>query len=396
MLNPKLRKSLLVACILSLAAILIVCQPITLPTDLDFSQLYISLQRAYEGKALYHLDEDLIEYNSRQNDMRGAFPFPGPPWYIALLLPLGMLSPEKAAFAWALINVVLLSFTVALTSPSYSIRTLGSVITIALLAAPVQGHLIVGQFSLITGFGIALTTWAFIRNRHALVAVGLALTTLRPHIGLPFVLAFLFWTALRARSSFIKQAPLFLSLFVLLIAASLLIDSKSITSYPTYLTILNSLPVNKLCDTCSSIPIFATSQEHFSEYGIWPLRFALSLSFNCILIAPLMLVPMSVPLFISSTVFAILLAAPYLRNYDYVLLIPPILITIHSARQLASKAAQRKVYGLLFCTVVIAGLFPYLTDRISQGGYLWLSPLIGYVATTLVIKEQRESLPSTI
>jgi len=328
--------------------------------------------------------------------MRGAFPFPGPPWYIALLLPLGMLSPEKAAFAWALINVGLLCFTVALTSPSQSIKTLGLVITIALLAAPVQGHLIVGQFSLITGFGIALTTWASIRHRHALVAVGLALTTLRPHIGLPFVLAFLLWTALRVRSSFIKQAPLFLSLFLLLIAASLLIDSKSLTSYPTYLTILNSLPVNKLCDTCSSIPIFATSQEPLLGYGIWTLRFALSLLFNCILIAPLMLVPMSAPLFISSTVFAILLAAPYLRNYDYVLLIPPILITTHSARQLASKATQRKVYGLIFFTVVIAGLFPYMTDRISQGNYLWLSPLIGYVATTLVIKEQRESLPSTI
>lgn len=387
MTNSNIQKILALTCILVLGGLLIILEPVSLPATLDFSQLYLSLQRANDGRALYHLDNELIEYNSQHSEIRGAFPFAGPPWYIALFLPLGYLSPEKAAFTWAILNVLFLSLTVALINSRYSTRGLGIFITIALLAAPVQGHLIVGQFSMIVGLGIALTIWASRQDRHALVAVGLALTTLRPHLGIPFVAAFLMWSLLESRSRFFKRGILFLALSALLITASLWLDSTSITSYPGYLTTLNSLAVNKVCDTCSSIPIFATYQQTIAGQDVWRVRFVLSVVFGAILIAPLLTVRTNAALFASSTVFAILLAAPYLRNYDYVLLIPALLVSLQSTPQLKSGSVRRNVYSLIFLASVVAGVLPYLTDRSSQGSYLWLSPLFGYMASALLIKE---------
>ena len=96
---------------------------------------------------------------------------------------------------------------------------------------------------------------------------------------------------------------------------------------------------------------------------------------------PLVIVGLSAPLFISATVFAILLSAPYLRNYDYVLLIPPLLITAQSTVHISSPSTRRIIWGLLALASLIAGGLPYLTDRVGQGRYLWVAPLLGYVAT---------------
>ena len=387
MTNTHIQKSLALAFTLIIGVILILSEPISLPTGLDFSQLYVSLQRASEGKALYQIDAYLIDYNAQHSEMRGAFPFAGPPWYLALFLPLGYLSPEKAALGWAILNVAFLGATIALACASFSMRSLGLIIATALLAAPVQGHLIVGQFSLIVGLGIALTIWGSIHHYHTIVAVGLALTTLRPHLGFPFVAAFLLWTLIGSRSLFFKHATRFLALFGAFLVASLCVDSSSLASYPNYLATLNSLAVNKVCDTCSSIPIFATYQQTLPGHDVWRVRFALSLVFGAILITPLLLMRSNAPLFISSTVFGVLLAAPYLRNYDYVLVIPALLVTAQQALRVESTHVRMKVLGLVFLATIIVGVLPYLTSRSNQGSYLWLSPLMGYMASALLSRE---------
>jgi hypothetical protein len=310
MTNAHIQKGLALAFTLILGVILILCEPISLPTSRDFSQLYVSLQRAYEGKALYQIDAYLIDYNEQLSEMRGAFPFAGPLWHLALFLPLGSLSPEKAALAWAILNVSFFSVTIALTCASCSVRSLGLIIATALLAAPVQGHLIVGKFSPIVGLGIALTIWASIHHYHSIVAVGLAPTTLRPHLSFPFVAVFLLWTLIGPRSLFFKQATLFVAFFGAFLVASLRIDSSSLASYPNYVATINTLAVNKVCDTCLSIPIFATYQQILPGHDVSRVRFALSVVFGAILITPLLLMRSSAPLFICSTVFGVLLAAP--------------------------------------------------------------------------------------
>jgi hypothetical protein len=253
-----------------------------------------------------------------------------------------------------------------------------------LLAAPVEGHLIVGQFTIIVGLGISLTLWGSIHHRPALVAVGLVLTTLKPHIGLPFVTAFLLWSVRGAPTLVMKQAGLFVALLVVLLLASLAMDPHSLSMYPGYLTTLNSLSVNKVCDTCSSIPTFVTDVWRLARGDVWRVRFVTSILLGAILIGPLLMLRLSAPLFVSATVFAILLSAPYLRNYDYVLLIPPLLITAQQASRVSSPLTRRMIWSLLALGTFIAGVLPYLTDRVSQGRYLWVAPLVGYVATMVL------------
>ncbi len=332
---------------------------------------------------LYQLDDDIYP-NSRGSYLQGAFPFPGPPWYLVVFLPLGLLFLGKAALSWALLNVGFLSLTVALTCRGLSARAVALITSIALLAAPVQGHLIVGQFSLIVGLGIALTLWASTHHRPSLVAVGLILTTLKPHIGVPFVVAFFLWSVRGAPTGVMRQAGLFVGFLVVLLLASLAIDPHSLSMYPGYLVTLNSLPVNKVCDTCSSIPTFATDIWSVASGDIWRVRFVMSSLLWAILIMPLVIVGLSAPLFISATVFAILLSAPYLRNYDYVLLIPPLLITAQSTVHISSPSTRRIIWGLLALAILIAGGLPYLTDRVGQGRYLCVAPLLGYVATIVL------------
>jgi len=369
---------------LILGALIVICEPVSLPTTMDFSQLYEGLARAYGGKMLYQLEGELIDPSSRGDELRGAFPFPGPPWYLVVLFPLGLLSLEKAALSWALLNVGFLSLMVALTCRGLSAKALALLTSMTLLAAPVQGHLIVGQFSLIVGLGIALTLWASTHHRPALVAVGLILTTLKPHIGLPLVAAFFLWSVRGAPTGVMRQAGLFVGFLVVLLLASLAIDPHSLSMYPGYLVTLNSLPVNKVCDTCSSIPIFVTDLWHLDGGDVWRVRFVTSILLGALLIGPLLMLGLSAPLFISATVFAILLSAPYLRNYDYVLLIPPLLITAQSTIHISSPSTRRIIWGLLALAILIAGGLPYLTDRVGQGRYLWVAPLLGYVATIVL------------
>jgi hypothetical protein len=181
-----------------------------------------------------------------------------------------------------------------------------------------------------------------------------------------------------------KQAGLFVGFLVVLLLASLAIDPHSLSMYPGYLITLNSLPVNKVCDTCSSIPIFVTDLWHLDGGDVWRVRFVTSILLGALLIGPLLMLGLSAPLFISATVFAILLSAPYLRNYDYVLLIPPLLITAQSASQVTSSLIRRMTWGLLTLATLIAGVLPYFTDRVAQGRYLWVAPLLGYVATMVL------------
>ena len=124
MLSPVIQKCFVGTLTLALGLSLMVWEPVSFPTTLDFSQLYVSLERAYDGGALYRLDRALDAPTSGGGELQGAFPFAGPPWYLALLLPLGVLSPQKAAFAWALLNVGFLFLTVALIYQRSSARAI--------------------------------------------------------------------------------------------------------------------------------------------------------------------------------------------------------------------------------------------------------------------------------
>lgn len=79
MLSPVIQKCFVGTLTLALGLSLMVWEPVSFPTTLDFSQLYVSLERAYDGGALYRLDRALDAATSGDGELQGAFPFAGPP-----------------------------------------------------------------------------------------------------------------------------------------------------------------------------------------------------------------------------------------------------------------------------------------------------------------------------
>jgi len=382
-------------CVLSLSAALVFIEPVSVPHDLDFSPLWLSVTRAYKGEGLYTLNPELLDYHATRADLRGEIPFPGPPWYVALLLPLGLLSPTKAALTWALLNIGFLCCSVALVSRGHSILSLGILCVLSLISAPAQGHLVVGQFTILAGFGFALVVLASRRDSHLLAAIGMVLATFRPHFGVPFMALALVKAAQASRHSFLIRLSWCLGLFVALAVLALLIDSTSITAYAPYLRALNSLPVNKLCDTCSSFPIVALRPWQSELEWIWAARFTLSVVCWLLLGIPLLLSAASLEVVLSGAMFVALLAAPYARNYDYVLLIPPLIAIWRAASGVMARSDRLVARGLVLSAAVVAGVGPYFTERAPQSNYLWLAPCLGYFATLMLTKAgvNHESAP---
>jgi len=379
----------LMLCITCLGVELAYLQPSTVPDALDFGQLYRSIERAYQGQTLYSLAPALVESNSLISELRGDLPFPGPPWYTALFLPLGLLSSAQAALAWALINIGLVCSTVALVSRPLAPVSLGLVSLMALVSAPVQGHLVVGQFTVIIGFGFALTTWASRLGKPMFTSLGLILTTFKPHLGAPFMLVALATTGKSSLRQLISVVSWSILLFVLLALLALLIDPISLTSYLPYLQKLNSLPVNKVCDTCSSLPIVALRPWQDQLEQLWTARFILTGLCWLALTTPLLIGKTSTAVVLSGAMYIALLAAPYARNYDYVLLVAPILLSWREASHQLTGRELHIVRGLLVASATLAGIVPYLTERSLHSSYLWLAPVIGYISTTIIARGSR-------
>jgi hypothetical protein len=378
-------------CAICIGAVVVSLEPITLPSDLDFGPLYRSIQQLDRGEGMYALKAGAVESQMGREDLRGEFPFPGPPWYVAILLPLGFLSPSKAALAWALLNIGLLFGTIVLASRSSSVVSLGVLSMLTLVSAPVQGHLVVGQFSILAGFGYALTAWGARFDRHVCMAMGLVLGTFRPHLGVPFLVVALVRSFQSSRRTFLIRAGWCLVSFAVLLLLALVVDPTSISMYPNYLKTLNGLAVNKVCDTCSSVPIVALRPWQSSLNDLWMARFLLGGMCWVVLVIPLLARGVSGELFLSGAMFVSLLAAPYVRNYDYVLLVPPLIIAWWEARWARPYWGRTIAFSLLLCAILLAGVGPYATGRTLQSNYLWLAPCMGYCAILLLKRGKQTS-----
>lgn len=377
-------------CVIAFVGALVCLEPVVVPSDLDFGPLYRSIQRVYEGQEIYHVSPELVERNSTSVDLRGEFSFPGPPWYVALMLPLGLLSASKAALCWALLNIAFLCGAIALVCRASSPVSLGVLCVLTLVSAPVQGHLVVGQCTMLAGFGFALAIWGVRSERHLATATGLVLSTFRPHLGVPFLMVALVHCARVSWRVFLIHVLWCLGLLIILTSLALSIDPSSILSYLPYVQTLNSLPVNKVCDTCSSIPVLAIRPWQSDLENLWTIRFAVSGVCWVLLGIPLALSAASSEVVLAGAMFLSLVGAPYVRNYDYVLLVPPLILTWQGALRARLGWARDITRGLVVCAALLVGIGPYATDRALQSNYLWLAPCLGYLAILILMGDERD------
>src|SRR5512139_1055867 len=174
---------LLILIILAIAVYL----PIPLDPYLDFQVLHRADSGILHGIPLY----DQAAQAQRVADELGVsvdkvlvLPFPYPPWYAVFTLPLALLSIQVAVRMWFLLNIAMLLASVWLLTDGWEPRKRLYSFIAAFLFLPIFGALIVGQYVFPTILGMALIVYALKHKNIGLIALGMALITFKPHIGI--------------------------------------------------------------------------------------------------------------------------------------------------------------------------------------------------------------------
>ena len=322
-----LLSSLLLVIILLAIAIYV---PLPLDPYLDFQVLHRADNGVLHGIPLY----DQAGQAQRVADELGVsvdkvlvLPFPYPPWYVVFTLPLALLSIDVAVRMWFLLNIAMLLVSAWLLTDGWEPRKRLYSFIAAFLFLPIFGALIVGQYVFPTILGMALIVYALKHQRVGLIALGTALVTFKPHIGIFLLLAVLVHFLLR-RDEFGRRAFWWTALTgVFLFLVGFVADRAWPVTY--FQSLFNFKNVSE-CEICVSLPL--------SIGRLIGLGFDQSAPVAGILLVGL------VALFIGSRhqlgdeasiaffVCVPLLINPYLLNYDFSFALIPLFYLAGSAK----------------------------------------------------------------
>lgn len=366
-----------------LAVLLASTVPLQINPALDFSQFYVDLFGVLRGDAIY----DYLAHAQRYAESARAAPLNlnppvYPPWYYVLFLPLGAFSMSTSATLWAWMNLALFFCAIEPLTARLSISCRAALVITCLFFGPLVGHIVVGQQAVILLPGVALVIRGIELRSSPKTAFGLLLLTFKPHLGLPIAGAAVLLLLLRYSPLAVSTIVRFLAGFVLLLALSVLIDPRSLIEYPESLQRLSTMSLNQVCDTCSSLALSIQRTLNVRPEWLWMERFVISALVWLVLILPMFIAQLSDRAFISASICVVLLAAPYIRNYDYVLLLAPLVGLIEEdfigRRSKQSGSVARKFMCLV--GFLIAGIGPLFASRETHASFLWIAAAVVYVA----------------
>ena len=296
--------------------------PIPLDPFQDFQVLHRADSGILHGIPLY----DQAAQAQRVADELGVsvdkvlvLPFPYPPWYAVFTLPLALLSIDIAVRMWFLLNIAMLLASVWLLTDDWEPRKRLYSFIAAFLFLPVFGALIVGQYVFPTILGMALIVYALKHQSARWLALGMALVTFKPHIGIFLLLAVIVHLLTR-RDDFGRRAFWWTAVTGgFLFLAGFIADRAWVVTYPQ--SLFNFKNVSE-CEICVSLPL--------TVGRLFGLGFDQSAPIAGILLLAL------VALFIgarhrlgdeASVAFFVcvpLLVNPYLLNYDFSFALVPL------------------------------------------------------------------------
>jgi len=157
----------------------------------DFMSLYHALLGWSRGASIYDfaLQQSLM-FKTQPGFSIALYPyFPYPPWYAGTFFFLSYLSFEQAYRAWLFINLGMLVCSAILLTSGQASRIRLIAIVLFVLYFPSLGLLLVGNYGLPVILGGALFIYAVRKEDTWLTAAGLALMTYKPHIGLFMILS---------------------------------------------------------------------------------------------------------------------------------------------------------------------------------------------------------------
>ncbi len=300
--------------------------PLPVPPYLDFQVGYHADMGLLRGIPVYdHAGQ--VELIAQLADVPPEqvliLPFPYPPWVALALLPLALLPIQIAARIWFEINLLMLVLSIGLMTDGWRTRERVWTGLAAIFFLPVLGTLFVGQYIIPVLLGAALWVYAVRRGRAVLTAAASVLLIFKPHLGALILLAGLYYLW-RRRDDFGRRALTYTLLAgSILFALSFLADRGWPLDYPRSLLIFRQDSRVASCGLCASLPVMLAGLVGGAA-GLAPILglvilLVLSLGWGWtrrpVLQHPVYLIAVSV--------LVILLASPYLLNYDFALLLLP-------------------------------------------------------------------------
>jgi hypothetical protein len=307
---------------------------IYLPIPLDPYQDFQVLHRA-DGGILHGIPlYDQAGQAQRVADELGVsvdrvlvLPFPYPPWYAVFTLPLALLSINVAVRMWFLLNTAMLLASVWLLTDGWQPRKRLYSFIASFLFLPILGALIVGQYVFPTILGMALIVHALKHQRVGLIALGMALVTFKPHIGIFLLLAVIVHLLLR-RDDFGRRAFWATVLTgVFLLTIGFIADKAWVITYPQ--SVLSFKDVTE-CEICVSLPLSVTWLVGLGFDQSAPVAGVLLLALIASFIGSKH--RLGNEAFVAFFVCVPLLVNPYLLNYDFAFALVPLFYLAGSAK----------------------------------------------------------------
>ena len=251
-------------------------------------------------------------------------PFVHPPFIIPILALIANLPYVSAFYAWAIILMsifaVAVSFLVRLMPPG---RDRKALIASSLLFFPVFVSILNGQDSALLLLGASIWLFGLVKGDDRLAGIGLALTTIRPHIALLLAIPFLFKSR-KVWWWFIAGAA------GLAVFSFLVVGIKGTENFLHILTISASGEGYKI-NEAAMINFLGLLRRLVPSLASEPARgvswvvYFLGIIFLCIIWARAERITVR---HAGSAILVALLAAPHLHYHDLVLLLIPLFCVI--------------------------------------------------------------------
>ncbi len=370
----QLRKSLLVGLCICFVTVLFAFAPFNLGETSDFITLYGQIVALHQGVSLY--DEGTqAEVISRALQLPSGKinvpPSPYPPWYVFPFFFLGFFSLHVAARMWFSLNFGMLIAGIFLMTGQLPIRTKLLLFLGASLFPPVLGVLMIGQITMVVFLGVGLAYFGIRHQKPVANAISLFLFTLKPHLGIllfPATFVLSLWRAAYPK----RMCFWFASFFGAALLISFIVEPGWIGKMMGAFTRWCAVPMNVERDTCSSLSIELSRWLSFENIQTALVGLAaIIIAFSVLLWVLFFGEGQSIEpeCYLSLTVVLTLLALPYIRNYDYVLLLAPLIFgIIHGERGI--------IRILILISYALAYLVTAVASRNLQGHLLWIAAVL--------------------
>jgi hypothetical protein len=313
---------------------------------------------------LFEIQEQLAGWDEETPQMTW-----NPPWLLVLLLPLTLLTFDRASWIWFLINITLVFTSTVLLWDLYASqpetrRRIGLGFLMAFAFIPTLTALLIGQVSTLVLFGLAGFLYYERRQQPFHAGVALALTTIKPHlvyITVPLILLEM------ARQRRWRTVIGFLAPLLLGVLITFLLRPTFLTEY--FSTVGGG---GLLYRTVPTLGFF------LSRITGWP-----AIRLMGVVILPLLIVwwwrrgrqsSLNLPDLVASTLLLSLISAPFGWSFDVIIFLVPLLQLL--LWMIEGKIAQHRSLAILLLFVAANGVTLYQRSLQLRDDYFFWFPIV--------------------